>query len=331
LEEFLGEGSGFATADGEGVPSADSAGEMSEDEQQQMRQVEDLVAGCMRDRGFEYVPIDPAESHQEDPFAAVYALPPDEFAREYGYGISTLTTSSDSSEDEVKDPNMDIREGLSEAAREEYDRALWGETVDATAVGSDAVEPTSQEGGEPGNSEDQSCYELANEEVYGEGAYDEQQDGADLSEFDGLFEDMQAVRWRIENDPRVAEAIRTWSDCLAAAGHGGFTTPEAAQQDVIERMMDLYGSTTVNEGTDAEAQIMNMETDIDEAALRELHDYEVDLASADYECQQQHYVEVQREVALALEEQFVEEHRAELERYRDTAGYGLVGHTGGLG
>ena len=71
-------------------------------------------------------PVDPGGSDdREDPFAEALALPPDEFAREYGYGITTLMPT-ERPDDEATDPNQEIRDGLSEAALEAYNRALFG-------------------------------------------------------------------------------------------------------------------------------------------------------------------------------------------------------------
>lgn len=327
LAEFMGDGVTFSG--GGMMVAATSVGDLSEEDQQRMRQVEELVAECMREQGFEYVPVDPTGGgDREDPFAEAFSLPPDEFAREYGYGISTLTPADTADEDQTTDPNQEIRDGLSDSAREQYDRALWGEMaelIEPVEGGGVAISGASPPAGE--GERDSGCHGEAGEEVYGE----DPMAGPDIGEFDGLFADMDALRQRIESDARVAAATQAWADCLAAAGHSGFATVSEPQDDVMERMMELYGSSTRDEGTPSESRVMNTSADVDEAALRELQDYEISLATADYECQQEHYVDVRREVAFDMEEQFVEEHRAELERYRDAMAEGPVGHAGGVG
>ena len=49
-------------------------------------------------------------------------------------------------------------------------------------------------------------------EVYGESG---PMGGPDMGEFDGLFQDMDALRERIDSDPRLVEATEAW-----AALHG---------------------------------------------------------------------------------------------------------------
>ncbi|TDE08216.1 hypothetical protein [Jiangella asiatica] len=330
LAEFLGEGAGFA-ATGRMVTMASSAGDLSEEDRQKMRRVEELVAECMREQGFEYVPMDPAGGGdaEDDPFADAFSLPPDEFAREYGYGISTLM-GAEAPEGEAEDPNQEIREGLSESAREAYDQALWGDLAEVSeGGGAVSVQPLPSEdgagAGEPG------CHQQASDEVHGE------QEGAvtgpDMSEFEGLFDDMEALRQRIESDPRVTEATGAWADCMAAAGYSDVETIHDPEDQVMSRMSELYGWDTQGEGEEGQTNVIAgpEEPDVDEAALRELQDFEIAIATADYECEQEHYADVQREVAVAMEEQFVEEHRAELERYRDAMAEGPAGHAGGLG
>ena len=197
LSEFLGEGAGFATG-GRMVMSVSSA-DLSDEERQQMRQVEELVAECMQDLGFEYVPMDPsAGDDREDPFAEAYSLPPDEFAREYGYGMTTLMLPERATDD-VADPNQEIREGLSEAALEAYNRALFGAMAEVSdGGGAVAIKPPT-----PGATvapEDQGCHMQATSEVYGDTG---PMGGPDMGEFDGLFEDLDALRERIDSDPRL--------------------------------------------------------------------------------------------------------------------------------
>src|SRR5688572_9236072 len=58
LSEFLGERAGFAT--GDRMVMSSSSADLTDEERQQMRQVEELVAECMQELGFEYIPVDPS-------------------------------------------------------------------------------------------------------------------------------------------------------------------------------------------------------------------------------------------------------------------------------
>src|SRR5699024_501299 len=62
----------------------------------QARRYEKLVAQCMNEAGFEYTPRVPSASGSKsspDP----YSLSADEFAAQYGYGVSTLRSSQPAS------------------------------------------------------------------------------------------------------------------------------------------------------------------------------------------------------------------------------------------
>ncbi|SDU38676.1 hypothetical protein [Jiangella alkaliphila] len=335
LEEYMGENSGFAG--GGRMTVALSAGDMDEEQRQQMRQVEELVAACMQEAGFEYVPVDPFGGDTgEDPFAEAYALPPDEFAREYGYGMTTLMDPNKGDEQESTDPNEAIREGLSKTALEEYSRTLWGDTVQmAEGGGAVSVAPGPGGTGAPVEPEDMGCHGEASAEVFGEDGG--MMKGPDFSEFEGLFEDLEALRERIESDPRIIEATEAWSACMAEAGYSEFDTPTAAEDSVMERMSELYGWEDQGSGDDTSEDGPSVtmggpdEVDVDEAALAELQEYEIAVATADYDCEEQEFVDVQQEVAWGFEEDFVEEHRAELERYRDAMAEGPAGNAGGVG
>lgn len=337
LAEFMGPNSGFAVSGGGRMTMALSAGDLSEEEQQKLRQVEEFVAQCMQEAGFEYIPVDPmAGAPEDDPFADAYSLPPDEFAREYGYGMSTLMRREAPKDQENLDPNHEIREGLSEAALEEYNSTLWGDMVDMSADGGAvAIKPGGPGGGDLPSMEEQGCNGQARAEVYGEDGGG-MMVGPDMSEFESLFEDIEALRQRIETDPRVVAATEEWAVCMAEAGHGDFETLFAPEDAVMERMGELYGWET-EEGPDGGGTAVTtegggwVESDVAPEDLEELQEWEVAVATADYDCEQEHYADTQSEVAWGFEEEFVEQHQAELERYRDALAEGPVGNAGGLG
>lgn len=333
LEQYLGEDSGLGS--GGGMTVAFSMADLGEDERQQLRQVEELVASCMQEAGFEYIPVDPGGGEGgDDPFAEAYSLPPDEFAREYGYGMTTLMDPGKDTETEDTDPNAAIRDGLSEAALEEYNRALFGDAVEVSGNGG-AVSIAPGEDGAPTDLQDQGCHGKASAEVYGDEGL---MGGFDMSEFEGLFEDLEALRQRVESDPRMVEATEAWAACMAEAGYSEFDTTGQPEETVMDRMSELYGweDEAPTDAPDSEDEPSvsvggDTEADIDEAALAELQEYEIAVATADYDCEQQEYAEVQKDVAWGFEEEFVDQHEAELERYRDAMAEGPAGSAGGVG
>lgn len=312
LEEYMSENA--IAFDGGGLSMTFGGGggepyEPTEEELQQQREFEEFVASCMAEQGFEYIPNVASADEYTSPFEEAFALPPDEFAEEYGYGVSTLRFED---ADMPEDPNQEIRESLSPEAREAYEEALLGRMGDPIA-----------EGDEPPPMEDQGCYGQANAEVFD---VDEAERFGPRSEFDGLMQDLFRLGERLRNDPRVVEATELWQECMADAGYPDFERVDEAQQSVFQRMAELEGfggpPTDVpldedGEGEENTGSRIAEPPEIDPADLEELQEYELAVATADFDCREEHYADIAEEVRYELEEEFVEEHRAELEQYRD--------------
>lgn len=110
-------------------------------------QVEALVASCMAEAGFEYVPVDFTTIRRamtSDKSAP--GLSGSEYLREYGHGI---TTQPDKPIVEVGlgDQNRRILEGLAETDQVAYRRTLWGQNTDATLAFGLESEDFSRTGG----------------------------------------------------------------------------------------------------------------------------------------------------------------------------------------
>lgn len=256
-----------------------STTEISPVAREQHDRFEREVADCMADRGFEYQPV-PAEAWLSGPFDGAYALEPDEFARRYGYGVTTLSPPE---EPTVENPNREIRDRLPEAERDRYAEAMFGP---AAATGGTAEW-------------DEGCQPRAARLVYGTDGSDD----AGRERFAPLLEDLAELWRRISNDPRLREAERAWTRCMVDAGHPGFGRPAEAQQSVYQRLEDLRAAG----GADGP----------DPAAVARLRERELRLAVADYACQEEHLHGPRREVAYEWEKRFVAEHRKELEAYRE--------------
>lgn len=137
------------------------------------------------------------------------------------------------------------------------------------------------------------CQPRASAEVYGQPA--ERDEG--FGQFDGLVAEIGELYRRIETDPRLDQANQRWAGCMAAAGYPGLSHPDDARQSVHDRLAEL---------PDRPA-----ETEADVRA------YELAIAPVDHACQQEHLAGPHREVTVELEQEFVDTHRDELERYRD--------------
>lgn len=250
----------------------DGEGAFTEVERQNHVAVEELLVQCMSDQGFEYQPMPfwgDRATDVADPNQAAWDLKrddPEAFAEQYGYGITTI--EYDYTEPEpgpaVDDPNAAYRESLPEAERAAYDAALY-----------------------------EDCYPQANQEVYGDGDTD------GVERFDEFLAEMSALYERVREDPRVVEAKRDWSRCMAGAGYPGLVDLYDPQQRVADQLTGPSG-----------------EDDPDR--LARAREFELAIAKADYDCQRQTQVEqIEREVQFALEEAFLADYKAQAEAYRD--------------
>lgn len=313
LEPYLGH-SPLAQGAGMMGPVQATAPELGTDEKNKIRKVEQQIAKCMRDEGFDYVPVSPDDGPRSK-FDSAFSLPPEQFARKYGYGISTLTPE-EMGVPESDDPNQKIRDELSPKARKAYDKALYGEVAvlseDGAAAGGKVVVEAGPGGGKARlDGGDLGCSGKASEGVFG----GPEQHG-DMEKFESLWKDLEALRKRFENNPQVVAATRAWSDCMADAGHSGLDKPQQAQDKVLEKAMPKRG------GPDGEEEVRVYEQP---KADPELQAFERKIATADYECREQHLKQVSREVGDEMEQQFLDDHRAELERFKETAGKHGVG------
>lgn len=283
LREFLGLA---APRDQAGLP------QLTEAERQRQYAMEQLIAQCMAQRGYEYRPV-PPEQRLAGTFAEAYALPPEEFARQYGYGVTTLREATGG--ERPADPNQRIRDALPDQQRAGYDRALWGAEPADGAEGAEAAEGA--KGAEDAGG-GEGCQPRASAEVYGEPS------GLDegYAQFQDLLDAMGELYRQIEADPRLREAAARWAACLSDAGFGGFAGPDDARQSVFDRLREVQGAGRASPAP---------------AELAELRDYELALAPADLACRREHLDPVRQAVTGEREQAFLDAHRAELERYRD--------------
>jgi hypothetical protein len=284
------------------------------------RRQEQLVADCMQAQGFQYVQRDYDQAvDAKMKNVEAFDLPPDQYAERWGYGISTIDASQFTAEAPA-DPNSAIVEGLSEEAHRAYDAAMYGfdlsQEVGAVTQGQGRTAVARPMGSSLDAAPPDGCQTRAMREVYGEdlGA------GKEVvpPEFDALNEEMGALWDRVASDPRVAAAKGGWADCMADAGHPEATDPDRAVQLVIERFSDLYG-VDPDHFKEVRAGMDSPPRQPAPAALAEVQSYERSLAVADRRCKAA-YDDAVFTVQTEVENRFLEEHRAELERYRDSTG-----------
>ncbi|MBB3045452.1 hypothetical protein [Nocardioides soli] len=287
LDDYIGVGAGAAL-------STDDA---------EYLEFEEEIARCMAAEGFEYVPFVPDVDATLLPDGSMTLdvtggsfpdLPPDEFAARFGYGISTEPPAD---REEQRDPNEAIVARMSVAERVAYHQALYGDV--------NTLDDRGYLAGTAMSNTETSCVGRADA---GEPTADERRSAEKRAQrvrdsFASLLKRVGDLRDEQLADPRVEAATSSWSSCLAAAGHRGFTEldqPRARARDDARKLLgpDLSGM-----------------ADADPTRLAALRTAEVDLAVADEACLRD-WRRTFRAVKLDTEERFVRDNLEELEAFR---------------
>ncbi len=274
------------------------------------RVVEQMVAECMTDEGFEYIPQEVDESMfssgDGDSEENVYEPDDREWVERYGYGIVNWPGQEEAEEIPVEeeeipvDPNAEYLESLSENERLAYEEALWG------------PQPTEEEMNDPDYEwpMDEGCYNVAQNEV----GYPGEDTYAGLEEeFAPLMESMEEFWTTSSEDPRFAELDAAWAGCMSEAGHSGYTTQMDPQDEISNEVNAFWESLSEEEMTEGVDPY-------DSPEMAEIGKREVETALADLDCREEvKYTERTDEIRIELEEEFVAANKAELEAFKAAA------------
>ena len=291
---------------------------------------EEAVAVCMRDAGFEYTPEE-YESDEEDENTESL-----EYAREFGYGITTWDEDSDD-EDYERTPNDLYIEGLSDEELDAYWIAYEGEYLDED----DEIDLSDfdDEDGE---------IDLGDLEIGEDGEIDfgdefiedDLDEFEEFDEFDDLgYEGCQGVAYEgladnplpydfpehqdvlmaldemyaeVANDESLIEAEEAWSACMDEAGYPDLVTADDASYLVY----DAYDAAWEEVPDDAD--------DISEDLLASLQELELAVAVADFECRDSSgLTTAYTDVQFAAEQEFVDANRDALVAFFEDMGAAL--------
>jgi len=262
---------------------------LEEAEQRQIRQ-EELLAACMAEAGFEYVPSLVNMVGFVDEAAIAPPRGSREFAEQYGYGLVSLPPGVQSPV--IENPNDAIIAAMSEAEVVEYFRArdgAWGE-------GLDGATPEPGEGWKP-----EGC------DVWARG-----QMAALAADQDDTYSALKAEVDRIDADvvpahPDVVAVDAAWAECMADAGFPGYSRQPEAQERERERFdaPDIANGAIGPDGmTDGQRQELP---------------HERALATADWDCTDRvGYSDVVARVRNAAQQEYVDAHRDELDAWVET-------------
>ncbi len=279
-------------------------GEANDRAAQESMRVEELVAACMAEQGFDYTPVDWTGSgtSSEGPEEEWGTL---EFAEKWGYGATTDPWQSDTAPgQEVVDPNQAVVEALSESERAAYEEALYG--------------PPLPEDTDPETYEydwrTAGCSGSAQHEVY------EVSTGMDEAQFEALQEDLVLMDESIRTDPRLAEVYAAWASCMADAGYDGLATPDDAESLIWDQVSAVYEEVDAAAPLGEEATAEEYEAQEADVAARlaELTDEEIGTAVADHTCREEtDLARTQAEVDVEYQQEFYDAHQQELDAWRD--------------
>lgn len=274
-------------------------------ERERFEQVEEFKSACMRDQGFEYVPLeyvpqdDVASFSPED---ALYLprLPENRAEVErLGYGVEVDDPLEAFTPTPAEERNLEIYDALTDAGRASYDAALVGHHAEDS-------EESAQDHFE------NSCAGRA-ESQYPEPAADAPEVGL-LEQYGDLISTLTRVRFQdLFQDERTVALNEEWNTCMREDGYElawpeyGLTDPDPFAA------FDLAIRTPVG-GVAGEPQPDTPIEDIplDERTLVGSHEERV-IALADFDCRSStEYQSRLTTILLDIEERFVAAHDAEL-------------------
>ncbi|MDX1416141.1 MAG: hypothetical protein R3293_18230 [Candidatus Promineifilaceae bacterium] len=258
----------------EALPGSEEFGLSKAELVASIEEVENLIAQCMSEAGFEYIATD--YNTVRAGMVADKTLPgmgEEAFIAQYGFGISTLYTGLAPQQADLTIPakiglgqqNVQIFNNLSAVDQDAYNHTLFGENQDATFAVALETEDFSRTGG---------CTRAAIEKVFAP----EQLNVSYRNPKDAL----------IEEDPRMVEAIARFGECMRDAGFD-YNHEHEVEPDLRDR---LYA---ITEGAPLEALSADAK-----AALAALQAEEMAIAAATVACEEKHLDPVEDQVEREL-------------------------------
>jgi hypothetical protein len=286
----------FSAAYGGGLSQEEQEKKFAEDE----REREELVAQCMTEEGFEYSPNVQSGSMSMSVGGDEWDPDSREWVAQYGYGMINFPGRDEmqsGGEGEYVDANADYVASLSESEQQAFNEALHGPMPDPEDMPADG-EPMEWDWTTAG------CYGWAETER------GTAEDPMATDEHKPLMDAMNTFYETMMSSPELSDIEAAWSACMAEAGRPGFSAQSDAQTSINEEMNAFYE----NSGAMAAPDETGMP---DEAEMEALGEKEIELALVDLDCREEtDYRQKQQDVQFKQEQQFVDDHQAELEAFR---------------
>lgn len=306
---------------------------------EQQRQINESVIGCMAAEGFEWIPDVRNNVQFDGTTLDGLEYGSRAWIEKYGFGMSTQMFSQsqlgpdlvgyddaqyDTGEDYV-DPNAAYLEGLSDAEQMAFNEALYGGNDGPEYDESLTDEEMNQLYDDYYNSPDYKptgCYNIASEEVYS---------GGEFAVYEVFSDELNEMYERIQADPRIQAAEAKIAECMTDKGFA-YTNMDAVYEDFNARTEPLW-NTMPDPAADLTEEQMAEMTDADWQALydnppplpddvlatiAELQTEEIGMAIALDDCGGGwgNQESVYNDVRIELEQEFIDTHRDELEKLK---------------
>ena len=274
---------------------------------EQNRKTEELVAQCMTKQGFEYVPNTQNGSITINSDTDDMWRPDDrDWVEKWGYGAvnnpwrEQEETPGPEATEPPPDPNQAYIDSLSEAEREAFYEALWGKQEVDPDADPDAPQEWSWENG--------GCYGWAQHEVQGDNPWEQEENKPIIDALQKFWENLTKL-------PEQAKLDAEWAACMTEANYPGFKTQNDAQQSIF----DLTNKYWENMPQDGEETPPDFGTPKD-PEFAKIAEQEIPLALADLGCREKtNYRQQQLRIQFAAEEQFIADHKEELDALKARA------------
>lgn len=298
----------------------------------QQQEIEELVAKCMAEEGWEYTPVTYPDSGVDVEFTDEDEL---EYIKREGLGVTYYLLNDPSDEAVIDDgrkdfvdPNQAYVESLSEVESAGYYGSLYGTQKEQEAASTMEIDP--ETGDEyPVVSGSLGCQGEAYDAVAGD----------DITQSPGYYEAMdvyrQELQERIDSDPRMVKLTDQWVSCMADEGfeyedveayyNDVFTDFQARVDEIIgadfynydpmegwtqERIDEFYATATDVEMNELYSYSARL-TGEQRTQLEAIHEEEVSVALAQFNCSKD-LEEKGLEIYAEIEEQYALEHEDEL-------------------
>ena len=278
---------------------------------EQQRKTEELVAKCMTEQGFEYFPNNPQVDTPipvEGDTENMWRPDDRDWVEKYGYGAinnpwqeqgdPTVEPLPDPEATAPPNPNDDYVNSLSEAEQQAYYEALYGKQVEPAP----GEEPTY-------DWRNQGCYGAAQHEVNGESPWE-------MAENKAIIEAIQKFYEGLQNLPELAKLNGEWAACMTEAGFSGFRKQEDAAQSIYDLQQKYYEDAYKGGEENPDPNIGTMK----DPEYAKIAEQEIPLALADLGCREKtDYRQQQLRIQFAAEEQFIADHKEELDAMKARA------------